>query len=50
MGRDLPFPLELIETNVINWLLQVIPSPNYSEEQLEELDRFIQKWIETHER
>ncbi len=44
------FPLELIETNVIDWLLQVIPSPNYSEKQLDELDRFMQKWIETHER
>ena len=44
------FPLDLIETTVINWILQVIPSENYSEHQLDQLNRLTEKWIEAHER
>ena len=44
------FPLDLIETNVIDWLMQVIPSENYTEQQLVELNRLTQKWIHTNDR
>lgn len=44
------FPLELIETHVIGWLEMEFAPPHYSEEQLDELDRLTEKWIDDHER
>ena len=44
------FALDQIEANVIDWLLQVIPSATYDEQQLTELNRLTQKWINTYER
>ena len=41
--------LELIETHLIGWIEQVLVSPYYSQEQLHELNRLTDKWIETHE-
>jgi hypothetical protein len=44
------FPLELIETHLIGWLEMDFAPPTYSQEQLDELDRLTEKWIEDHER
>jgi len=44
------FPLELIETQLIAWLAQAMVSPYHSEQQLDELNRLTEKWIEAHER
>src|SRR5262245_5186406 len=43
-------PLELIEANVLEWLEQAVFSQFSSEEQLDQLDRLTQKWIEAHDR
>jgi hypothetical protein len=44
------FPKDLIETHVIDWLVQVIPPDIYTEQQLDELNRLTQKWLDTYER
>jgi len=44
------FPPELIEEHVIGWLEMEYAPPNYSEKQLDELDRLTEKWIDDHER
>jgi len=44
------FPLDLIETHLIGWLEMEFAPPNYSQKQLDELDRLTEKWIEDHER
>ncbi len=44
------FPLELIETHLIGWLEMEFAPPTYSQEQLDELDRLTEKWIDDHER
>jgi hypothetical protein len=43
-------PLELIEEHLISWLEMEFAPEHYSEEQLDELDRLTEKWIEDHER
>ena len=44
------FPPELIEAHVIGWLEMEFAPPDYSEAQLDELDRLTEKWIDDHER
>ena len=44
------FPLELIENHLIGWLEQAMVSPYCSDQQLDELTRLTEKWIEAHER
>lgn len=44
------FPLELIETHLIGWLEMEFAPPTSSQEQLDELDRLTENWIEDHER
>lgn len=44
------FPPELIEEHLIGWLEMEFEPPEYSEEQLDELDRLTEKWIDDHER
>ena len=44
------FPLELIEEHLIGWLEMEFAPPTYSQQQLDELDRLTEKWIEDHER
>ena len=44
------FPPELIEEHLIGWLEMEFAPPNYSQEQLDELDRLTEKWIDDHER
>ena len=51
LHADYPdFPLELIEERLIGWLEMEFAPPSYSEEQLDELDRLTEKWIDDHER
>ena len=44
------FPPELIEKHLIGWLEMEYAPPDYSEKQLDELDRLTEKWIDDHER
>ena len=44
------FPFELIETHLIGWLEMEFAPPTYSQEQLDQLDRLTEKWIDDHER
>ena len=41
--------LEMIEDSVIGWLEMEFSPESYSEEQLEELDRLTEKWIDNHQ-
>ena len=43
-------PLELIEEHLIGWLEMEFAPPTYSQEQLDELDRLTEKWVDDHER
>jgi hypothetical protein len=40
----------LIETNVIDWLVQTIPSEYATEREADEWERLVEKWIGSHER
>jgi len=42
------FPLELIETHLIAWLEIEFAPESYSREQLDELDRLTEKWVNAH--
>ena len=44
------FPPELIEEHLIGWLQMEYAPPDYSEKQLDELDRLTDKWVDDHER
>jgi hypothetical protein len=44
------FPPELIEEHLIGWLEMEFSPANYSQQQLDELDRLTEKWIDDHER
>ena len=44
------FPPDLIEEHLIGWLEMEFAPPTYSQKQLDELDRLIEKWIKDHER
>ena len=44
------FPHDLIETNVIDWLVQTIPSEYATEREADEWERLVEKWIGSHER
>lgn len=44
------YPLELIEEHLIGWLEMEFAPTTYSQKQLDELDRLIEKWIDNHER
>ena len=43
------FPPELIEEHLIAWLEMEFVPPNSSQQQLDELDRLTDKWIDDHE-
>jgi hypothetical protein len=43
-------PLDLIEEHLIAWLDLEFAPPNYSQQQLDELDQLTEKWIADHER
>ena len=46
---DFPdFPVELIETHLIAWLEMEFAPKTYSQEQLDELDRLTEKWVDDH--
>jgi len=44
------FPLELIEQKLIGWLEMEFAPETYTQEQLDELDRLTEQWIEDHEK
>ena len=46
---DSDVPRDLIETHVIGWLESCVPE-GYSEQQLEELDRLTEQWLEDYAR
>jgi hypothetical protein len=43
------FPPELIEEHLIGWLQMEYAPPDYSDKQLDELDRLTDQWIDDHE-
>jgi len=46
---DFPdFPAELIETHLIAWLEMEFTPKTYSQEQIDELDRLTEKWVDDH--
>jgi hypothetical protein len=44
------FPLDMIDEALITWLEGEFAPPDYSEEQLEELGRLTEKWVDDYER
>jgi len=42
------FPLDLIEYKIIAWLEMGFAPESYSQEQLHELDRLTEQWIDDH--
>src|SRR5664280_638932 len=44
------YPLDLIEEHVIEWLEGEFAPPTYTREQLDELDRLTELWVEHHRR
>ena len=44
------FPRELIESRLISWLDAEYAPPSYTPEQLDELDRLTERWINDHSR
>ena len=48
---DFPdLPLDLIDDHLVGWLEMEFAPPTYSQEQLDELDRLTEAWIDDHER
>ena len=46
---DFPdFPVELIETHLIAWLEMEFVPKTYSQEQIDELDRLTETWVDDH--
>lgn len=44
------FPIEQVEDRLISWLEMGYAPEHYSQQQLEELDRLTEQWIEEHYR
>lgn len=42
------FPVELIETHLIAWLEMEFAPKTYSQEQIDELDRLTEAWVNDH--
>ena len=47
-GDFLDFPVELIETHLIAWLEMEFAPKTYSQEQIDELDRLTETWVNDH--
>ena len=41
-------PVEMIETHLVSWLEMEFAPESYSQEQLDELDRLTETWIDDH--
>jgi hypothetical protein len=51
IGVEYPeYPLDIIEKNVIIWLESEFAPTSYTREQLDELDRLTEAWIQDHKR
>jgi hypothetical protein len=48
LGDYPDFPVELIETHLIAWLEMEFTPKTYSQEQIDELDRLTEKWVNNH--
>jgi len=48
LGDNPDFPVELIETHLIAWLEMEFVPKTYSQEQIDELDRLTEKWVNDH--
>ncbi len=48
LGDNPDFPVELIETHLITWLEMEFVPKTYSQEQIDELDRLTEKWVNDH--
>ena len=48
LGDYPDFPVELIETHLIAWLEMEFAPKTYSQEQIDELDRLTEKWVNDH--
>jgi hypothetical protein len=44
------FPMDLIDAHVISWLEGEFAPPTYTPEQLDELDRLTEAWVQDHAR
>ncbi len=42
------YPIDLIEGRLITWLESVFAPESYSQEQLDELDRLTEAWVDDH--
>jgi len=48
LGDYPDFPVELIETHLIAWLEMKFIPKTYSQEEIDELDRLTEKWVNNH--
>ncbi len=48
LGDYPDFPVELIETHLIAWLEMEFAPKSYSQEQIDELDRLTDTWVNDH--
>jgi len=48
LGDYPDLPVELIETHLIAWLEMEFAPKTYSQEQIDELDRLTEKWVNDH--
>ncbi len=48
LGDNPDFPVKLIETHLIAWLEMEFVPKTYSQEQIDELDRLTEKWVNDH--
>lgn len=48
LGDYPDFPVELIETHLIAWLEMEFAPKSYSQEQIDELDRLTETWVNDH--
>ena len=44
------FPPDLIDDHLVGWLEMEFNPPTYSQEQLDELDRLTEEWVDDHQR
>jgi hypothetical protein len=51
LAKQFPdYPYDFIECSLIGWLEQGYEPENYSEAQMDELDRLTERWVADHER
>ncbi len=48
-GEFTDFPADLIEAHLIGWLEQVYEPEEYTQDQMDELDELVEKWVDAHQ-